>query len=244
MYLPRNASKARLREAENARRNRAEIVKALSHGQVTRRDLIKMGLMSAAGTLVLTNGLSVFAKSAYGDSIPTGAPRSPLFGVLPFTTPMPRFDVLARNAVGTLNPAPTAAANTTQQPLNPALEGVRPGDTGPIEGRPPGPIWAHQRFAQFPPKVAVEASQQGAKTNTVYNPGVASAFNSGINPATPIPLKFHPGLPTQSLNSVWTFNGTIPPKLVIGRYGEPILFRHHNNLPFDPRAQRPPRRRK
>jgi FtsP/CotA-like multicopper oxidase with cupredoxin domain len=29
---------------------------------------------------------------------------------------------------------------------------------------------------------------------------------------------------------VWTFNGTIPPKLVQGRYGEPILFRHHNNL--------------
>ena len=30
MYLPWNASKARLREAENARKNRAEIVKALS----------------------------------------------------------------------------------------------------------------------------------------------------------------------------------------------------------------------
>ena len=28
-FLPENASKARIREAENARRNRAEIVKAL-----------------------------------------------------------------------------------------------------------------------------------------------------------------------------------------------------------------------
>ena len=65
MYLPRNASKARVREAENARRNRAEIVKALSHGQVSRRDLIRMGLMSAAGTWVLTNGLSPFAKSFF-----------------------------------------------------------------------------------------------------------------------------------------------------------------------------------
>src|SRR3954465_338343 len=100
MYLPKNASKARIREAENARNNRREIVKALSHGQVSRRDLLRMGLFTAAGSLVLTNGLSVFAKSASAsDSIPTGAPRSPLFGVLPFTAPMPRFDVLARNPV-------------------------------------------------------------------------------------------------------------------------------------------------
>ena len=32
---------------------------------------------------------------------------------------------------------------------------------------------------------------------------------------------------------MWTFNGTLPPKLVIGRYGEPILFRHMNKLPAD-----------
>src|SRR5690349_21198521 len=32
---------------------------------------------------------------------------------------------------------------------------------------------------------------------------------------------------------MWTFNGTVPPKLVLGRYGEPILFRHHNQLPAD-----------
>ncbi len=49
----------------------------------------------------------------------------------------------------------------------------------------------------------------------------------------PLPLKFHPGLPTQAPNSVWTFNGTIPPYLVQGRYGEPILLRHHNKLPAD-----------
>src|SRR4030081_3195189 len=99
MYLPGNVSKARLCEAEDARQNRCEIAKALSHRQgswadpVCPRDLILMGLMTAAGTLVLTNGLSVFAKSAYA-SIPTGAPRSPLFGVLPFAQPMPRLDVL------------------------------------------------------------------------------------------------------------------------------------------------------
>ena len=199
MYLPSNASKARLREAENARRNRAEIVKALSHRQVTRRELIKMGLFTAAGTLLLQNGLSPFAQSAYADSIPTGAPPSPLFGVQPFTQPMPRFDVLPRNAEpGFLNPAPLAQVDETQRHLlDTRLEGVRPGDTGPNEGRPPGAIWAHQDFNLFPPKIGMRVSQEGAKTNKTYNPGVPSNLNSGINPATPIPVKFYQ-TPTQS----------------------------------------------
>ncbi|HEY2992530.1 MAG TPA: multicopper oxidase domain-containing protein [Methylomirabilota bacterium] len=201
---------------------------------MSRRDLIRWGLFTAGGALALKNGFSPFARSAYADGIPTGAPPSPLFNVTEFSQAMPRFDVLPRfPEPGFLNPAPTALANTTQQPLNAALPGVRPGDTGPIEGRPPGAIWAHQDFATLPPKIAVKVSQEGAKTNTTYNPGVPSAFNSGINPATPIPVRFHPGLPTQDPLKVWTFNGTVPPKLLIGRYGEPILFRHHNKLPFD-----------
>ena len=79
-------------------------------------------------------------------------------------------------------------------------------------------------------------SQAQAQTNTVYNPGVSSNLNSGIDPSAPIPLKFHPGFPTQNPNSVWTFNGTLPPKVVQGKYGEPIIFRHHNSLPADVNA--------
>jgi len=235
MYLKRDASKARLREAENARRNRTEIVKALSHGEVSRRELIRLGLISAAGTLALTSGLSVFARSAYG-SIPTGAPRSPLFGVQPFSTPMPRFDLLKRNKVDVLDPAPTALSNQTPRLLDPALPGVTAGDTGPVEGRPPGPIWAHQDFELRPPKVAIIASQATAQNNGgIYDPAVDSDHNCRIDPTVAFDLKFHPGLPTQDPANVWTFNGTIPPKLVIGRYGEPILFRHFNNLPVDPK---------
>ncbi|MBI2317328.1 MAG: hypothetical protein HYU75_10070 [Betaproteobacteria bacterium] len=232
MYLSSKASRARLREAENARSNRLEILKALSQGQITRRDLLKLGLITAGGLLVPIHGLSPFARSAYAsDKIPTGLPRSPLFGVQPFTQPMPRFDVLPRHPEpGFLNPAPTAQANTTQQPV-PAVLG---GGTGPIEGRPPGPIWAHQRFDQFPPHVSVEVTQEGAKVNPVYNPGVPPSLNSGIGTSVPFPPRFHPHLPDQGLLALWTFNGTLPPKLLIGRYGEPILFRHHNRLPADP----------
>jgi FtsP/CotA-like multicopper oxidase with cupredoxin domain len=48
-----------------------------------------------------------------------------------------------------------------------------------------------------------------------------------------MPLRFHTGMPIQHPNNVWTFNGTIPPKLVQGKYGQPLIFRHHNNLPAD-----------
>src|SRR6266446_1310659 len=236
MYLPGKASRARVREAENARRNRAEILKAWSQGQVSRRDLIKMGLFTAGGALTFKNGLSPFAPSAYG-AVPTGLPRSPLFNIQAFTQPMPRFDVLPRNPVSALNPAPLAQVDETKRHLlDPRLEGVRPGDTGPNEGRPPGPIWAHQEFTRFAPKISIEATQEGAKANTVYNPGVTSKFNSGITARTPgIPFRptFHPGLPDQGPLAMWTFNGTIPPKLMQVRYGDPVLFRHRNLLPFD-----------
>ncbi|HJQ70441.1 MAG TPA: multicopper oxidase domain-containing protein [Blastocatellia bacterium] len=232
-FLSEKASKARLREAENARRNRQEIMKAYSTGHISRRELIKMGLFTGTG-LLLVNGLSPFARSVYGDDIPTGLPPSPIpNNVQPFSQAMPRFDVFPRIPVSALTPAPTKEANTTQQPLNPQLEGVNPGDTGPIEGRPPGPIWAHQSWEQFLPQVAIQATEEGAKTNTVYNPGVPPSLNSGINPATPMPVRFHPNLPIQNSNRVWTFNGTIPPKLALIRYGEPVLFRNRNLLPFD-----------
>jgi len=128
-----------------------------------------------------------------------------------------------------LNPAPTAQANTTQQPV-PAVLG---GGTGPIEGRPPGPIWAHQGFTAFPPIIAIDVTQEGAKANTVYNPGVPSSLNSGIDPTASFHPRFHPNLPDQGPLALWTFNGTLPPKLMIGRYAEPILFREHNKLPAD-----------
>ena len=204
MKLPWNASKVRLRES--------------------RRKPIGVGLMMLATTL--------FVRDAAADSVPTGLPASPTFGITKFSQPMPRFDVLTRQPVSSLVPAPTAQANTTQQAVDPALGG----GFGPIEGRPPGPIWAHQDFTRFPPKVAYDVTMEGAKVNNAYNPGVPASLNSGINPANPVRPTFHPGLPDQGPLAAWTFNGTFPPKLVLGRYAEPILLREHNKLPVDPKA--------
>src|SRR6478609_7507290 len=92
MYLPRLTKGLRLREARRALENRLEIVKALSLGEITKRDLLRWGFFTAGGLLVAKNGLSPFAKSAYAQ-VPTGAPRSPNFGAAKFHDAMRRPEV-------------------------------------------------------------------------------------------------------------------------------------------------------
>jgi manganese oxidase len=186
-----------------------------------------MGLFTGAGMLAPIRGLNPFVGSASADTLQL--PRSPLFGAKSFTQAMPRFDVLPREHPSCLTPACQAEANETLIPVTAALGG----GFGPCEGRPPGSVWAHQRFDDFYPQVCVSATQAPATTNYSYRPEVASQHNSGINPSYGMPLRFHPSMPIQNPDSVWTFNWTIPPKLVQAKYGEPLMFRHHNGLPWD-----------
>jgi FtsP/CotA-like multicopper oxidase with cupredoxin domain len=202
MYLPWRTSKRRIKEAEVARSNRLEIVKALSQGQVTRRELIRMGVMTAGGALVMKHGLHVLAPSAYA-AVPTGTPISPIPANSEFNQPMPRFEVLQKKPMVALSPYPTKQSN---QALN-AAKGV-----GPIEGRPPGKWFEHQRWDEFYPRACYEVSQAPLIPN----------------------LTFHPNLPMINADKVWTFNGSLPPKLIQARYGEPILMRHWNRLPANP----------
>ena len=50
--------------------------------------------------------------------------------------------------------------------------------------------------------------------------------------------RFHPLFPEQDHQALWTFDGTFPPKLLLSRYMEGILFRHHNALPIKFEANR------
>ena len=248
LFLPKNASRLALKAARQAQDERRGIIKALSHGKVSRRDLIKMGLFTGAGTLAAIKGLhplqtNLLAQTPGGPGIPTGLPPSPLFGATAFSQSLPRFDVLPRKPIDC-----TAPLGSTMMPLGyvPTKEAneidryncdpILGGGTGPIEGRPGGALWAHQMWDRFPPKVAVEVAQMGNKgPNTSYNPAVSQSQCNlmGMGPSSSLALRFHPSMPVQDENSVWTFNGTIPPKLLQGRYGEPILFRHWNRLPVD-----------
>ena len=242
-YLPIKASRIRQREAQNARNNRAEIIRALSIGQISRRDLYKWGLLTFGG-LVLKNGLSPFAPSAFADGVPTGTPRSPLFNAQKFSQRMPRLalqtpQILTR--VTSIDPAsagdaafPSGTGETfaarrlsyhtdfTANPTNLQFRNPVTG-RGPIEGRPPGEVFAHQRWNEFFPKVGYVMSLGPAAPNT----------------------RFHPNFPAQNPNNVWTYStgrnnsggtnptGTLPPFLIKGRYGEPILTRIYNNTPVN-----------
>ncbi len=228
MYIDEKASPRRQREARNARKNRAEIVRALSIGEITRRDLYKWGLFTATGLLALKNGLSPFARSAFA-TVPTGTPRSPLFGITKFSQRLHRLDIVEPVPM-TRTPEGNAAFPATMSerdakrlswhtdynadPSNPDLRNPTT-NRGPIEGRPPGEVFAHQRWDEYFPKVG---------------------YVMGIGPCGTTTY-FHNGFPAQRPNRVWTFGstkrgeGTLPPKLLKARYGEPMLTRVYNNMP-------------
>jgi FtsP/CotA-like multicopper oxidase with cupredoxin domain len=162
-----------------------------------------------------------------------------------------------------ISPAPTQFSNTIDQnPWKSKIEGflgrnlVNP----PAEGRPPGKGWSHQRWNEYYPRVFFKTAQAGARENlgmrdakqrhgynagefgpgglyhTVYSSNVPGTTLTGST--TGVRVRFHPNFPEQNHTSVWTFDGTMPPKLAVARYGEPILMRHYNALPINPAANR------
>jgi FtsP/CotA-like multicopper oxidase with cupredoxin domain len=122
------------------------------------------------------------------------------------------------------------------------------------DGRPPGEGWSHQRWEEFPPKVYFQSAQTGARPNGglrdskqrhryrvgEFGPGGLYHNTTGLpgfdGTTRGLGVRFHPNMPEQSPLSVWTFDGTLPPKLLQARYGQGVLFRHYNALPLDPSA--------
>jgi hypothetical protein len=212
MYLPKDASPHRLREARKARKDRLEIVRALASGQVTRRQLFKWGLFTASGLLAWKNGLNVYAPSAYGQ-VPTGTPSSPLFGARKFSQPLHRLEVprplpLTRNAVGDAV-FPVAANEPNAKHLSyhndfNAWQAANPGQPssanpfcnpvskrGPMKGRPHGEAFAHQRWDEFFPKVGYVLSlgelESRAATACIPSPATASRCSCASTMRSRIP---------------------------------------------------------
>lgn len=132
---------------------------------------------------------------------------------------------------------------------------------GVMEGRPHGSAFAHQRWTEFPPQVYFQTAQGGARANKgildaeqshSYSVGefgpvvtgqenqtglyhnVTGASSGSDGTTNGIDIRFHPNMPIQDSQALWTFgDGTLPPKLLRARYGQPILFRHYNVLPID-----------
>jgi FtsP/CotA-like multicopper oxidase with cupredoxin domain len=156
-------------------------------------------------------------------------------------------------------PTPTKFANTEEEnPWEDVIEDFlgRDLDDPPAEGRPPGLGWSHQRWDDFTPSSYFQSAQAGARTNGgfrdskqdhgytdgefgpkgLYHSTTGAPQNNGTTAG--IDIKFHPKMPVQDHESLWTFDGTLPPKLLKARYGETYLFRHYNALPVDVAANR------
>jgi manganese oxidase len=131
----------------------------------------------------------------------------------------------------------------------------------PADGRPTGEWFAHQRWDEFPAQAYFQSVQTGARVNGGLrdkkqlheykvgefrapdpdhgDPGglyYVDADGDGKPGNEGLSIKMNHNLPTQDPQHVWTFDGTLPPKLLMARYGESILFRHYDALPIDPGA--------
>jgi len=153
-------------------------------------------------------------------------------------------------AAAGLNPFPTRVANTTlKNPWwNDVCSYIKTVDCaakpGPAEGRPGGEGWAHQRWDEFPPQRSFKTAQMGARENLGFRDSrqmhkyAVGEFGPGglyhrNGTSRGIKVQFHPSMPVQQHHVVWTFDGTMPPKLLQARYGEPLIMRHYNFLPID-----------
>ena len=157
---------------------------------------------------------------------------------------------LDNHLLSSLYPEPTRKANDAME--NPWKDSVeeylgRSLDTPPMEGRPQGEWWAHQRWEEFYPREYFQTAQTGARENSgfrnnlqrhTYQQGEFGPDGLYYLPGgtAGIEVRFHPDLPLQDPLALWTFDGTFPPKLLTARYGTPILFRHYNALPIDESA--------
>jgi manganese oxidase len=150
----------------------------------------------------------------------------------------------------TQNPNPWA--NQIKNEINPPdfIEGV-------AEGRPPGKYGEHQKWTDdYIPKIMSITCQTGAVANNgcrdsvqmhqyqhgefgpggLYHKAVNSMAQGGTTAG--ITPKFHFNLPEQKKESLWTFDGTFPPKLLMTKYNEPHILRHYNFLPIKPENNR------
>ena len=139
------------KEKQQAAKNRREIIAA----GLSRREMIKMGLLTSAGMLVPMSGLSVRARNSAGrffDSGPGSGPSSP--PTRPFVQPFTRM--------------------TVKQPARLESCADRIPNTAAGEGR----TIAHQAFSQFAPVKFYEVEQRLA--NIVTHPASSRPATLGL----------------------------------------------------------------
>src|SRR5262252_882611 len=204
-------SRARYREMLNAAKNRRELIAA---GLTSRRDLFKMGLLTAGGMLVAKSGLS---SRAYGQTVnggtnqmclPNNQPASP--PTTPFIEPLPIMPIA--QTVPSLTPTPTLAPNTGAGEVRAASHQAPQIDSTrfPVVPRTLYQMRQHAILAIQSPDLP---------TQTIWG------FDDGVNATSPGPTyqAFY-GRPqlTRNINA-------LPPASQNGGFGLPSVTTHLHN---------------
>ena len=192
--------------ALTAQRNRQEIVKA----KLNRREMMRLGLLTAGGSLIAKAGLSAraFAAQGSGDTgsltVPGVDGQSP--PITPWKVPMPRLTVLQ-----------TVLNN---DPHN--MEFGVPDGTTPVDGATRRV--AHQYFSY---NAATDTFGPGSQGSFIpqkfYEMDTKEDF-----------IQLHPDL--EAKTRFFCFhddkgNARVPGPLIRAKYGEPVLVRFKNKLP-------------
>ncbi|HVT58644.1 MAG TPA: multicopper oxidase domain-containing protein [Thermoanaerobaculia bacterium] len=196
----------------NAAKNRRELIAA---GLTSRRDLLKMGLLTATGMLAAKNGLSARAwaqSPQFQQGVPNlcagaGLPASP--ATRRFIEPLPIMPIA--QPVGALNPAPTIAPHTTAGEVRAAAHQA-PGLGFPF---PPPKLY---RFTQ---QATLVSQSPDLPLQKVWG------FNDGSGPHAISPgptYAAHYGVPQLTRN----ING-LPPVTQNGGFGLPSVTTHLHN---------------
>ncbi|HYS56685.1 MAG TPA: hypothetical protein VEM34_00910, partial [Burkholderiales bacterium] len=211
-------SKGRFKQMVNAFRNRQELIKA---GLTSRRDLLKMGLLTASGMLLAKHGLSARAQTST-TSTSSGSPGS--FNVcLPgnqaaspstraFVEPLPIMPLAQTVPVSSLSPAPTIAPNT-------AGGEVRAADHQAPELNP--------SMFPFPPPRVYQVRQHAI--SAVQSPDLPTqtiwAFDDGFHATSPGPTY----RADYGIAQLVRIINALPPVNQNGGFGMPSVTTHLHN---------------
>jgi FtsP/CotA-like multicopper oxidase with cupredoxin domain len=192
------------RLALTAQRNRQEIVKA----KLDRREMMRLGLLTAGGALIAKAGLS---SRAYGQAAPTLTDPDATLSRVPASPPM----------------------RPWQQPM-PLLTVKKPVDYHEMTAGLPDPITGKAKIAPCDGTTPIDGATK--RINHQYfkvNPDGTPNDKFGSTKfyeleAKEVSAKLNPDYaPTK----YWGFDGLLPGPLFRAKYGEPVMVRFHNHLP-------------
>lgn len=212
-------SRRKYKEMLEAAKNRQELIAA---GLTSRRDLMKMGLLTAGGMLVAKRGLSARAQSTTpqtqlpGDGqvgsnqncVPTKQAASPRTRA--FIEPLPLMPVA--QTVASLSPTPTTCPNTSAGEVRAACHQATQLDASRFPIVPP-------RLYKFTQKAISVVQSPDLPNQTIWG------FSDGVHTTSPGPTyQANYGIPQLTRN----ING-LPPANQNGGFGIPSVTTHLHN---------------